>query len=114
VSFTIYGFRLRGDSEIRYVGMTSRAADTRLRCLTNEARLYGRRPTTGLGGWLLDNEGRIDAFEIVQVATQAEARIAERTAAAALVQAGHALFNRWLVPKDKRIDWIAPRELRAA
>jgi hypothetical protein len=100
MSYTIYGFRKRGDSEVRYVGMTSCTPESRLYRLTLDAQLYGRRATTGLGGWLLDNESRVDVFEIVSVATRADARIAERAAVRACLACGHNLFNHKLVPAE--------------
>lgn len=114
MTFTIYGFRLKGEAEIRYIGLTGNTPESRLYRLTKEACMYGRRPTDGLGGWLLDNEGRVEVINIVRLRTLPEARIAERTAVSALVEGGHPLFNRWLVPRGKRIDWIPPRELEAA
>ena len=112
--FAIYGFRLKGCPDVRYVGLTGVSPESRLRRLTKEAEMYGRRATTGIGGWLLDNRDNIEVFLIVRTRTLQEARVAERTAIAALVEGGHRLLNRWLVPVDKRIDWIAPRYLAEA
>lgn len=102
MSYTIYALHLTGDTEARYVGMTSRTPESRLLCLTREARLYGRRPTEGLGGWLLDHEGGIDATALVTAATKADAHAKERMLVGICLGLNHRLLNAWLVPAEKR------------
>jgi hypothetical protein len=106
--FRIYAFRLSGDSELRYVGLTSKEAAIRLAALTADA--HRRADTTCLREpdafqcWLIEHEGQIETVEILRVGAKADAHLAERAVAAALIEAGHSLFNTWLVPKDRRAN----------
>ena|SRR5437868_14657687 len=113
MSFTIYGLRLLGDREVRYVGQTGNTPESRLKCLTSESKLYGRRPTEGFGAWLQGNEGSIEAFEIERVETRAEATARERAVVALCLTLNQRLFNHWLVPAEQRICWT-PRARKAA
>jgi hypothetical protein len=107
VSFTIYGFRLRGDTECRYVGLTSREPQRRLAYLTGEAHQRNEkwqlRDPDAFQRWLLDHEPEIETFQIHSVATKPEAHIAERAIVAAMLATDHRLFNHWLVPAALRI-----------
>jgi hypothetical protein len=103
VTFIIYGLRVRGSPEVRYVGRTRFTPADRLVGHVREAKLYGRRPTAGFGGWLLDNEGDIEAFEIATVTGKAEACAAERAAVEFCCILNHRLFNTWLVPRAVRL-----------
>jgi hypothetical protein len=103
MTYTIYGLRLRGSTEVRYIGFTSHTPQSRLTRLDLEARLYGRRPTEGMGGWLFNNKGEIEAVELATVATKAEAHAAERAAVLFCLKLNHRLFNTWLVPADQRL-----------
>lgn len=103
MSYTIYGLRLNGDREVRYIGQTSNSPLSRLKCLTSEAKMYGRRPTEGFGGWLLDNQGTIEAFEIDRVETRAQANLREREIVSFCLCLNQRLFNHWLVPAELRI-----------
>lgn len=109
MSYVIYGLRLKGSPEVRYVGLTSFTPEIRLLHLTREARLYGQRPTTGRSGWLLVNKGQIDAFEIARADTKADAHKKEREAVQFCLLLNHRLFNAWLVPAGRRLDWKPSR-----
>lgn len=117
MSYCIYGFRLTGDVECRYVGMTSRTPKARLADLTAEARWYSnvftdRVAPDGLKQWLLDNKGNVDAFNIGKVETKREALDMERTLIALVLQLGHRLLNVQHVPYGQRIGWVSTIELR--
>lgn len=103
MTFIIYGLRLQGAPEVRYIGLTSHTPESRLVSLTRHSRLYGRRPIVGLSGWLLDNEGAVDAFEITRVEAKKEAHAAERAAVEFCLKLNHRLFNTWLVPAAQRL-----------
>lgn len=113
MSFYIYGLRVRGDPECRYVGMTSRQPDDRLRAHASQAaswekRAWGQPPDPeGFTAWLTANKGNIEAFKIAKAETKAEARITERAIANLILRLDHRLFNTWLIPADKRIAWKA-------
>jgi hypothetical protein len=114
MSYYIYGFRIKGDPECRYVGQTSRTPEDRLFAETSYAkrsqRWFGRdneihRPD-GFYQWLIDHDGDIEAFRLAKVETRAEALATERVMVALVLRLGHRLFNRHLVPAELRI----PRE----
>jgi hypothetical protein len=102
MSFTIYALKLIDDPEVRYVGLTGREPEIRLSRLTLEARLYGRRPTDGFGGWLLDNEGGIECAHLDYATTKSDAHALERDMVRLFLGLDHRLFNSWLVPRGKR------------
>lgn len=103
MSFYIYGLRLVGERECRYVGMTSHNAQSRLRKLAEDAR--AGRNSGGLRDWLLENDGQIEAFHIAKVDTRSEAHATERAIVALLLRLDHRLLNFWLVPPESRIGW---------
>jgi hypothetical protein len=114
VSFYIYGLRIGGDPECRYVGQTAHDPETRLASLTkqadramqSEARGYGpKRNPDGFHAWLVNNRGNVEAFKIAKVETRAAAHATERTVVALVLRLEHRLFNSHLVPADRRIAW---------
>jgi hypothetical protein len=116
VSFYIYGLRLGGDPECRYIGQTAHDPETRLSSLTKQAdramksaaRGYGpKRNPDGFHAWLSNNRGNVEAFKIAKVATRAEAHAMERVIVALVLRLEHRLFNTHLVPADRRIAWRA-------
>lgn len=109
MSFLVYGLRVTGDREVRYIGFTGHDAATRLKGHYSNAKLYGARPTVGLAGWLLDNEGNVEAVELARAGGKAAIRIAERAAVEFCVALNHRLFNTWLVPAEHRKHWRRER-----
>jgi hypothetical protein len=121
VSYYIYGLRISGDPECRYVGQTAGDPQRRLESLLSGARRMKRHRDRGYGTplnpdgfdlWLVGNAGNIDAFKIAKVETRAEALATERAIVALVLRLEHRLYNRHLVPAEKRIDWRAS-ELKA-
>lgn len=96
----VYGLRLKGDRETRYVGETSGPPEYRLH-LHYAAAKKGR--IGPLGDWLLANEGAVEAFKIAEVETRAEARATERAIIALCLRMDQRLFNRAGVPRELRI-----------
>lgn len=107
MTFTIYGFRLKGDVECRYIGMTSRGPERRLAYLTGDAHrrneTWQLRDPDAFQRWILEHESQIETFQVHSVATKVEAHIAERAIVAAMLATNHRLFNHWLVPAALRI-----------
>lgn len=101
MTVVIYGLRIRGEKEVRYVGQS---ADV-------EARLAGHFCTannmpwaTDFANWLTDNRQVIEAVALATAPTRAEARTIERQMVQACLAMGHRLFNQWLVPVEKRCN----------
>jgi hypothetical protein len=114
VSYYIYGFRLGGDPECRYVGQTKRDPRLRLEAYVSQARRIKQniernwgKPINpdGFYEWLIRNEGNIEVFKIAKVETRQEALATEKAIVALVLRLEHRLFNRHLVPADKRIEW---------
>jgi hypothetical protein len=107
VTFTVYGIRLRGDKEIRYVGQTVHTPQHRLLGLRGEhGRLHwtGKFEGSALGHFLHDHKGQVEAFEIARCSTRAEARDTERFTIKLCLSMGHRLFNGDHVPQYLRIS----------
>jgi hypothetical protein len=110
MSFYIYGIRIAGDTECRYVGMTSKQPEDRLYAHSREAIARVARKWIALDPecfqqWLADNHSNVEAFKIAKVDTKAEALATEKAIVALCLRLNHRLFNHWLVPADKRIAW---------
>jgi hypothetical protein len=106
MSYYIYGLRVIGDTECRYVGMTSRQPEDRLKAhvAQSDRRVRWANPDP-LQIWLHENKGNVEAFKIGKVETEAEARAMERTIIALSLRLGQRLFNRWHVPNELRVGW---------
>jgi hypothetical protein len=98
--FYVYGLRLKGDREVRYIGETSGPPELRLHLHYAAARKDRIGP---LGGWLLEHEGDVEAFKIAAVESKLEARATERTIIALCLRLNQRLFNRAGVPHELRI-----------
>ena len=101
MSYIIYGLRMKGDAEVRYIGQTAYEPSNRLATLIREAG-YASRPSP-FSRWLIENATRTEAFEIRRVETRELARRAERDAVDFCLRLNHRLFNQWLVPANQRI-----------
>jgi len=103
MTFTVYGLRLRGEKEVRYIGQT---ADVSAR-LAGHFSTAKRMPwATDFAHWLRDNGPIIEAVSLAVAETRIEARAIERQMVGACAALGHRLFNQWLVPAGQR---CAPR-----
>jgi len=105
MKFLIYGLRLRGDAEVRYVGQTK---DVEQRFAGHFGRAKGMPWQDALAMWLTDNEPEVEWFEIDRAETREEARQIERVAVSFALKFGHRLYNLHLVPADKRDHSRAP------
>lgn len=94
----IYGIRVLGSPEIRYVGQTSRAPEVRMRQLRSLALAAPRKGE--FDRWLIDNNIEVVVLDVVEAGS---ANIAERATVRLCLAMGHRLFNQWLVPAEKRI-----------
>lgn len=111
MSYYVYGLRVRGDVECRYIGATKHKPELRLSQLTSAAReqrerVPHREHPDGLYAWLLNNRGNIEAFKIAKVDTGVEARAMEKTIIALVLRLGSRLLNVAHVPDDQRIGYI--------
>lgn len=97
---TIYGLRIKGSTEARYIGRTLKPLEKRLYGHLYEAR---RMPIPTLfARWLNENRSEIEIFPIRVVSEWRELKLAERDMILACVALNHRLFNQWLVPADHR------------
>jgi hypothetical protein len=90
VSFDIYGLRLIGDREVRYVGQTGSGIRRRLYWHYRDTN----RRASGLGSWLRANKGSVEAFRIGTAETQDDALEFENLVIAVCLASGQRLFNR--------------------
>lgn len=98
MSFTVYGLRLRGDPEVRYVGSTRHGADRRL-----NQHFYltaGMQSGTPFATWLRENRKTIECFTIWEADTGDEALSLERGTIEMCLRLGQRLFNRKHVPAE--------------
>lgn len=95
--FVIYGVRLKGDTEVRYVGVTTQGL---------RRRHFNHRgdASSPIQRWLLDNGNEAETFAITRCATRPEALATERLLITACLAMNHRLFNRDGVPKHLRRD----------
>lgn len=101
MTWTIYGIRLKGDPEVRYIGMTGKAIARRL-------KQHRQTPCVpNLSPWLRENECAVEVFPIASVASECEARATEKVIIALCVRLGHRLFNRAHVERHGR--WQSDR-----
>ena len=114
MTYVIYGLRLPGDVECRYVGMTRKSPDERLAAFTREAARAMRFRGTAWERkiepdsfiqWIIDHD--VETFVIARASTKGEAHETERAVAAIMLRLNHRLFNTWLVPAERRIGWNA-------
>lgn len=96
--FTVYGLRLRGSIEVRYVGFTKFAPAARLARHIADTT-YGT-PGRALRQWLLANADAVEAVPLCTAKTEVEARAMEKGAIAACAHAGNQLFNSDHMPRN--------------
>jgi hypothetical protein len=101
MTLTVYGIRLKGDKETRYIGFTRHSLDARLRKhLAGQEFAASYRP---LIPWLRANRENAEAFALAKCDTEAEARTAEKLAIALCLAMGHRLLNGAQVPHHLRL-----------
>lgn len=97
----IYGLRIAGTHEPRYIGLTIHSPAVRLIGHLNLARCAKGAP---FADWLIANEAVVEAFEIARFTDHNDARRCETDMIKACVRLGHRLFNLHHVPKSNRVS----------
>ena len=113
MSFYVYGLRLKGDLECRYIGQTGKAPEDRLIDRIRQSRHhvkigYCAHPD-GLSQWVAANADNIEVFRIAKTETRQEARATERVIIALVLRLGHRLLNLEGVPPEQQIGWTHRR-----
>ena len=104
MTFRVYGIRIKGDLEVRYVGQTSRAPTTRLNQLHTEHCMNWHTHWEGddFGRWLHYNRDNVEAFDIAECETRKSAKTTEQVVIALCLRLNHRLFNGDHVPEHLR------------
>lgn len=97
MTYAVYGIRIIGSTEPRYIGQTGNGVDTRLAGHYLWCRQMPLK--SPFAAWLLGNEGNIEAFVIDYHESRADALASERTAIEVCAKLGHRLFNVHHVPR---------------
>lgn len=97
MSRIIYGLRIVGDVECRYVGMATKPHRRFTEHMAQAKMFPQSRP---FFRWMADNN--VEFFEIARAETLDDAREAERAVVAIMLRLNHRLFNFCLVPRDRR------------
>jgi len=84
--FYIYGLRVKGDSEYRYIGCTSEPA-TRLMIHNSERRAKAKYE------WMQQNRGKVEMVILSEVADRYDAAVEETRTIRKYKQGGHRLLN---------------------
>jgi hypothetical protein len=98
--FTVYGLRLRGEREVRYVGQTIGSGKVRLKGHMNEAPKG--RYNKALCAWLSEHGDNVEAFHIGYTDTRDEALAMERAIIALCLRLEQRLFNQRNIPAELR------------
>jgi hypothetical protein len=107
MSYYVYGLRVIGERECRYIGLTGKSTPRgRLLNLTGMARSTNRRHPDGLWQWLLDNERNIETFKICKVENVIDGRAMEKAIITIALQLGQRLLNVQHVPDEQRIGYV--------
>lgn len=101
MTFCIYGLRLTGETEARYIGRTGHPLWSRRRIHMNEAK--SQPSPTDFARWLKRNGSQVEIFEIATTESATEALALEREMVRVCLALNHRLFNRWLVPAERRL-----------
>lgn len=98
--FTIYGLRLTGSDEVRYIGQTIGSPALRLK--GHYASALYRPFNRPLCEWLIANRGSVEAFVIVTAAARGAACVRERVTIQDFAERGDRLFNLYHRPRAIR------------
>lgn len=114
MTITVYGLRIKGDKEVRYIGQSANVEQR----LASHLRSYVRMTwPTDFALWLKHNASEIEAVKLAYAPTREEARKIERMVVETFAALDHRLFNQWLVPPKKRLSQRTgpqPHWMRAA
>jgi hypothetical protein len=94
MSYTVYGLRLKGEKEPRYVGMTRRPTEYRLQRHCS----YALTRTGPFPEWLNENFRNIEVVPLAKSADREVAKATEKLAILLFLAAGQSLFNQAHVP----------------
>jgi hypothetical protein len=98
--YTVYGIRLRGDREVRYIGFTRGTLERRLyKHLSTGIERASYRPFLP---WLRDHRDEVEAFPIASCDSEQEARRLERDMILASLGLGQRILNAAQVPWSHR------------
>lgn len=104
MTFTVYGIRLKGDVEVRYVGLTYKPIERRL-------KEHLRTPSVpNFTPWLQANRQRIQVFAIASVADREHAKATEKVIIGLCSMLDHRLFNRAHVDPSRLWDSSEPSQ----
>jgi len=106
MTITIYGIRIAGDSEVRYVGQSQ---DIESRMMGHFSGAKNMPEPDAKAAWLCDNEENIECFAIDTCDCLYDAKRIERAVIRQYVGLGHRLFNKHHVPTECWINWRGPR-----
>jgi predicted GIY-YIG superfamily endonuclease len=98
MSVTVYGLRLRGGKEARYIGMTGNF-NARLHAHFIGIDSPHRNPQ--LCDWLRTHNSDVEIFKIASADTRTEAFGIERAIIALCLRLEHRLFNQRGLPNDR-------------
>lgn len=96
MTYTVYGLRLRGEREARYIGFTRVSLDVRL--ARHIAATIDRNSNRPVVPWLKENRDRVEAFAIAKCETGPEARATESVVIALCLRLNQRLLNTAQVP----------------
>jgi hypothetical protein len=91
-TYIVYGLRLKGEREVRYVGETTKRLKDRLIQHTSVAVMG--RIEGAFADWLLSNRGEIEIFEIATCEDRKHAQETEKVIIAECQRLGQRIFNR--------------------
>lgn len=100
MTYTVYGIRLKGEREVRYIGHTKLDLSVRLRHhLSAEIRSFENRP---LLPWIRANRNKVEMFAIAKCASESEARVTESVLISLCIRLNQRLLNSAQVPPRLR------------
>jgi hypothetical protein len=102
MTFTVYALRLKGETEVRYIGLTN--GDPQNRVCNLRSCEVGLHRASLFGQWLDSHYGDIEALTLATCKDRSEGKAAEIEAITMAVKTGQRLFYRDQVPKAARIS----------
>lgn len=101
MTYTIYGLRLKGSKEVRYIGLTNGHPIARL--AAHVMASTGRTtPNKAFTAWIRENRDGIEVFAIANCDTLAEARGIERAIIALCARLDQRLLNIRCMPANAK------------
>lgn len=104
MTHTVYGLRIKGDREVRYIGITGNDVQLRLHIHLMRARGKSREQRT-LAQWLVENDGNVEIFPIAKVETKEEAVGHEKAIIALCLRLNQRLLNQRGLPPEHYPQW---------